>query len=83
MKTGVRLDDNAACGRDRIMRSGAEDDIRLQDNRAIRQCITCAYYYLDEEANLEKCMRFARFVEHVIADTTRDCSYWTVIAEFI
>jgi hypothetical protein len=81
MKTGVRSDDNAASGKDRIMTNGAEGDIQLHDNHAIRQCITCVYYYLDEEANLEKCMRFARFVEHVITDTTRDCSYWTAIAD--
>jgi hypothetical protein len=26
---------------------------------------------------MEKCWRFARFVEHVINDWTRDCEYFT------
>jgi len=59
------------------MKGNAKENTRLHDSQAVRQCISCRYYYVDEAAQLEKCMRFARFVDHVITDTTRDCSYWT------
>ncbi|MBN2254234.1 MAG: hypothetical protein JW736_00855 [Deltaproteobacteria bacterium] len=39
-------------------------------------CATCLFYYLDSENQAAKCMRFARFVDHVITGVTKDCSYW-------
>lgn len=42
-----------------------------------KTCGTCLFYYLDTANQTDKCMRFARFVEHVITDMTKDCNYWT------
>jgi len=42
-----------------------------------RVCETCLYYYYDEETQLKKCMRFSRYVDHVITEATKDCTYWT------
>lgn len=41
-----------------------------------QQCDSCLYYSYESTENLEKCMRFSRFVDHVINDLTRDCEYW-------
>jgi hypothetical protein len=31
--------------------------------------------------NRENCLRFARFVDHVITEYTKDCDYWTPAKE--
>lgn len=40
-------------------------------------CWNCLFYYCDTEHQTDKCMRFARFVDHVITAVTKNCSYWT------
>ncbi len=42
-------------------------------------CAACLFFEAEAEAEdaREHCWRFARFVDHVIADATRDCAYWT------
>jgi hypothetical protein len=42
-----------------------------------RTCEHCAFHSPRTEAEREKCWRFARFVEHVLNDWTRDCEYFT------
>ncbi len=38
-------------------------------------CESCIYFF--ESGNPQgNCLRFARFVDHAINDTSRDCSYW-------
>jgi hypothetical protein len=40
-----------------------------------KNCESCIYFF--ESGNPRgNCMRFARFVDHAINDTTRDCEYW-------
>jgi hypothetical protein len=41
------------------------------------KCATCLYLTSDE-AMLDKknCLRFARFVDHLLNDNSRDCEYW-------
>ncbi|MGV8080513.1 MAG: hypothetical protein AB2L22_10735 [Syntrophales bacterium] len=42
-------------------------------------CAACLFFEAEAEAEdaREHCWRFARFVDHVITDATRNCSYWT------
>lgn len=42
-----------------------------------RTCEHCAFHSPRTETEREKCWRFARFVEHVLNDWTRDCEYFT------
>jgi hypothetical protein len=49
----------------------------VSKRRDVQQCENCLFYYCDEETNVNKCMRFSRFVDHVINDMTKDCAYWT------
>ena len=42
-----------------------------------RNCERCIFHSPRTEAEHEKCWRFARFVEHVLNDWTRDCEYFT------
>jgi hypothetical protein len=42
-----------------------------------KSCDRCIFYSPRTESELEKCWRFARFVEHVVNDWTRDCEYFT------
>jgi hypothetical protein len=40
-----------------------------------KKCGNCIYFL--ESDNLQgNCLRFARFVDHAINETSRDCSYW-------
>ena len=45
-----------------------------------RSCTTCLYLE-EEEGNSgrEKCLRFARFVDHMLSTNTRDCEYWQMV----
>jgi hypothetical protein len=40
------------------------------------ECGTCLYVSHDSESP-ENCLRFARFVDHALNETSRDCDYWT------
>jgi hypothetical protein len=40
-------------------------------------CNACLYFEAEAEGAREHCWRFARFVDHVITDGTRNCAYWT------
>ncbi len=42
----------------------------------VKICEACGYYSPSPPHLPGKCFRFARFVEHVINDYTRDCEYW-------
>jgi hypothetical protein len=40
-------------------------------------CATCLYRACEEGAmEKEKCLRFARFVDHLLSENSRDCEYW-------
>jgi hypothetical protein len=42
-----------------------------------RTCATCLYLACEEGAmEKEKCLRFARFVDHLLNENSRDCDYW-------
>jgi hypothetical protein len=41
-----------------------------------RVCRTCLYYHRESDDPQEHCTRFARFVDHVINNASRDCDYW-------
>jgi hypothetical protein len=45
--------------------------------KAVKKCQACAYFNPAQEATLGKCFRFARFVDHVITEHTKDCEYWS------
>lgn len=42
-----------------------------------RVCGNCLYYRRQAGDPEEHCFRFARFVDHAIHETSRDCDYWT------
>jgi hypothetical protein len=49
----------------------------LNEHQVRRNCSTCLYRACDEDtAEKEKCLRFARFVDHLINENSRDCDYW-------
>ena len=57
-------------------------DRRPSSGNAIRKsrervCGNCLYYRREPGDTAEHCFRFARFVDHAIHDTSRDCDYWT------
>jgi hypothetical protein len=42
-----------------------------------RECATCLYLEKEEGTlHKEKCLRFARFVDHLLNENSRDCEYW-------
>lgn len=45
-----------------------------------RTCGRCIFHSPRTDAEPEKCWRFARFVEHILSDATRDCEYFTAAA---
>jgi hypothetical protein len=42
-----------------------------------KNCEACGYYSPCPPHVPGKCFRFARFVEHVINEYTKDCDYWS------
>lgn len=63
------------------MRDQTTRTVSLTQDKNNQTCNTCLFYYVDSAANLEKCSRFARFVDHVINDMTKDCIYWTSVSD--
>jgi len=43
----------------------------------VKKCEACGHYSPCPPHVIGKCLRFARFVDHVINDYTRDCEYWS------
>jgi hypothetical protein len=43
----------------------------------VKKCEACGYYSPSPPHVQGNCLRFARFVDHVINDYTRDCEYWS------
>jgi len=43
------------------------------------ECSTCLYVNVDDAAGRENCLRFARFVDHALHDSSKGCDYWTPI----
>lgn len=50
----------------------------LMQNRNAQKglCETCNHLFIDEASGTDHCFRFARFVDHVINEATRNCDYW-------
>lgn len=46
-----------------------------------KECSTCLYVNPDNEAGRENCLRFARFVDHALHESSRECDYWTPNSE--
>ncbi len=43
------------------------------------KCMSCLYLEREGEVpGSEKCLRFARFVDHVLNERSRDCEYWRI-----
>lgn len=40
-----------------------------------KNCESCIYFF-DSGNPQGNCLRFARFVDHAVNETSRDCSYW-------
>jgi hypothetical protein len=49
----------------------------MNDNSREKRCQECLFYEFHPRENRENCLRFARFVDHVITEYTKDCDYWT------
>ena len=49
----------------------------IDGDRQSRKCATCLYLEREEGTlHKEKCLRFARFVDHLLNENPRDCEYW-------
>jgi len=49
----------------------------LDGGRKSGSCATCLYLEKEERSlRKEKCLRFARFVDHMLNENSRDCEYW-------
>lgn len=46
-------------------------------HQPLRTCRTCLYSDYDAGESRDNCFRFARFVDHALNPTSRDCDYWT------
>jgi len=46
-------------------------------NATPTDCPHCLYFNTDEEGTRCHCLRFARFVDHVLPKRTGTCEYWT------
>gem|GEM_PF-3481245 len=46
-------------------------------NSISTDCPHCLYFSMDEEGTRCHCLRFARFVDHVLPKRTGTCEYWT------
>lgn len=46
-------------------------------NATPTDCPHCLYFSTDEEGTRCHCLRFARFVDHVLPKRTGICEYWT------
>jgi hypothetical protein len=54
----------------------------IDDSRDTRRCATCLYLTCEEGTmEKEKCLRFARFVDHLINEKSRDCEYWQPVRD--
>lgn len=51
----------------------------MNDNCREKRCQECLFYEFHPRENRGNCLRFARFVDHVITEHTKDCDYWTPI----
>jgi hypothetical protein len=59
------------------MVSSLEQIKSIDGGRSNRNCATCLYLACEEGAmEKEKCLCFARFVDHVLVENSRDCEYW-------
>jgi hypothetical protein len=59
------------------MNSNLKQMKSLTGGRQSRECATCLYLACEEGAMEKvKCLRFARFVDHLLNETSRDCEYW-------
>ncbi|MDQ5986962.1 MAG: hypothetical protein CSYNP_02698 [Syntrophus sp. SKADARSKE-3] len=45
------------------------------NDRDTIKCADCLYMSRDEDSKIDHCLRFARFVDHVINDSSKDCNY--------
>lgn len=59
------------------MRDAKSAAVPVSQRHDVQQCGNCLFYNYDDETNISKCMRFSRFVDHVINDMAKDCAYWT------
>ena len=53
----------------------------MNDKGREERCQECLFYDVHPRENRENCLRFARFVDHVITEYTKDCDYWTPVTE--
>ncbi len=53
----------------------------LSAKRAQKVCSSCLFVSHTAEDSRDNCLRFARFVDHALHGTSRDCDYWTAAPE--
>jgi hypothetical protein len=49
----------------------------LQQHPQRQSCQTCLYRDHNDANSRDNCSRFARFVDHLIHETSKDCDYWS------
>jgi len=50
-----------------------------QQNSPVQTCFTCLYHDHNAADGRDNCFRFARFVDHMLYETSRDCDYWSPV----
>jgi hypothetical protein len=48
-----------------------------RQNDPIQTCQTCIYHDHNAADSRDNCLRFARFVDHLLHEALRDCDYWS------
>jgi hypothetical protein len=62
---------------DVIMNKGLQNETSLQQHYPMKTCRTCLYRDHNAAESRDNCFRFARFVDHALNQTSRDCDYWS------
>jgi hypothetical protein len=44
---------------------------------SMQTCQTCLFRDHSDASNRDNCFRFARFVDHLLHEASRDCDYWS------
>lgn len=59
------------------MNNKGKDQGASQQNNPMQTCRTCLYQDHHAVDSRDNCLRFARFVDHLLHDTSRNCEYWS------
>ena len=59
------------------MNSKDKRDNVSQQNKPVQTCQSCLYRDHSAADSRDNCFRFARFVDHLLHEASRDCDYWS------